>query len=127
MAQKEESGEERPSVAYFAELDGHATPFLTALGEVVVAVAAHPSPVSVAAGHYCQGPIGQRFWQRLQRVAVIEKTGTGRQNDAAFLAGIGFTDIVKRPTTRADAISAAEFEHGRELLPRSCADTAPPF
>jgi hypothetical protein len=41
MAQKEESGEDRPSVAaYFVELDEHATPFLTALGQVVVAVAA---------------------------------------------------------------------------------------
>jgi len=81
-----------------------------------VCVGINPSPVSVAAGHYYQGPIGRRFWQRLQRVGVIEKTGTGREDDAAFLAGIGFTDIVKRPTARADAISAAEFEHGRELL-----------
>lgn len=47
---------------------------------------------------------------------MIEASGTGREADAAFLAGIGFTDIVKRPTARADAISAAEFAHGRELL-----------
>ena len=41
MARKEESSEVRFSVAaYFAELDEHATPFLTALGQVVVAVAA---------------------------------------------------------------------------------------
>jgi TDG/mug DNA glycosylase family protein len=60
--------------------------------------------------------IGRRFWQRLQQVGVIEASHTGREDDAAFLAGIGFTDIVKRPTARADAISSAEFEHGRELL-----------
>lgn len=81
-----------------------------------VCIGINPSPVSVTAGHYYQGQIGRRFWQRLQRAGVIEETDTGREDDAAFLAGIGFTDIVKRPTARADAISAAEFEHGRELL-----------
>lgn len=81
-----------------------------------VCIGINPSPVSVAAGHYYQGQLGRRFWQRLQRAGVIEATGTGREDDAAFLAGIGFTDIVKRPTARADAISTAEFEHGREML-----------
>jgi double-stranded uracil-DNA glycosylase len=81
-----------------------------------ICVGINPSPISVAAGHYYQGQIGRRFWQRLQRAGVIEATGTGREDDAAFLAGIGFTDIVKRPTARADAISAAEFEQGRKLL-----------
>jgi TDG/mug DNA glycosylase family protein len=81
-----------------------------------VCIGINPSPVSVTAGHYYQGPIGRRFWQRLQRAGVIEETGTGREDDAAFLAGIGFTDIVKRPTTRANEITAAELEKGRELL-----------
>lgn len=81
-----------------------------------VCVGINPSPVSVTAGHYYQGQIGRRFWQRLQQAGVIEETGTGREDDAAFLSGIGFTDIVKRPTPRADAISASEFEYGRELL-----------
>lgn len=81
-----------------------------------VCVGINPSPVSVAAGHYYQGQIGRRFWQRLHQAGVIEETGTGREDDAAFLAGIGFTDIVKRPTARAEAISATEFERGRELL-----------
>lgn len=81
-----------------------------------VCVGINPSPVSVSAGHYYQGQLGRRFWQRLQRAGVIEATGTGREDDAAFLGGIGFTDIVKRPTARAGAISAAEFAQGRELL-----------
>jgi TDG/mug DNA glycosylase family protein len=81
-----------------------------------VCIGINPSPVSVAAGHYYQGPIGRRFWQRLQRAGVIEETGTGREDDAAFLAGVGFADIVKRPTARANEITAAEFEKGRELL-----------
>jgi double-stranded uracil-DNA glycosylase len=81
-----------------------------------VCVGINPSPVSVAAGHYYQGSLGRRFWQRLQEAGVIEEAGTGREDDAAFLSGIGFTDIVKRPTPRADAITAAELAEGRELL-----------
>jgi double-stranded uracil-DNA glycosylase len=81
-----------------------------------VCVGINPSPVSVAAGHYYQGPVGRRFWQRLQQAGVIETVGSGREDDAAFLSGIGFTDIVKRPTPRADAISAAELAYGGRLL-----------
>lgn len=31
-------------------------------------------------------------------------------------AGIGFTDVVKRPTGRADEVTAAELRHGRQVL-----------
>lgn len=81
-----------------------------------VCIGINPSPVSIASGHYYQGQIGRRVWQRLQRTGMIEEASAGHEDDAAFLAGIGFTDIVKRPTARADVISAAELEHGRELL-----------
>jgi len=81
-----------------------------------VCIGINPSPVSVEAGHYYQGRIGRRFWQRLRQAGVINDAGTGREDDAAFISGIGFTDIVKRPTPRAEAISAAEFDYGREAL-----------
>ena len=81
-----------------------------------VCIGINPSPTSVAAGHYYQGQIGRRLWQRLYQAGAIDAAGTGREDDAAFVAGIGFTDIVKRPTPRATAISQTEFEHGRELL-----------
>ncbi len=38
------------------------------------------------------------------------------EDDAAFGAGIGFTDIVKRPTRSAKDVQPAEFSHGRDLL-----------
>jgi TDG/mug DNA glycosylase family protein len=76
----------------------------------------NPSPVSVARGHYYQGQIGRRFWRRLRETGAITEAGTGREDDEAFAAGIGFTDIVKRPTARAAEIGAAELAHGRELL-----------
>ena len=82
-----------------------------------VCVGVNPSPVSVSAGHYYQGRVGQGFWQRLRRANVLQATGSGFEDDAAFAAGVGFTDIVKRPTARADGLRDGELERGRaELL-----------
>src|SRR3954469_22534456 len=39
-----------------------------------------------------------------------------RDDDLAFESGIGFTDIVKRPTENAAELRAEEFQHGRERL-----------
>jgi TDG/mug DNA glycosylase family protein len=76
----------------------------------------NPSPVSVAAGHYYQGRAGQRFFARLRDAGVIPRAGDGYEDDAAFGAGIGFTDIVKRPTRSAKDVRRDEYAHGRELL-----------
>jgi double-stranded uracil-DNA glycosylase len=42
----------------------------------------------------------------------------GSQDDEAFAAGVGFTDIVKRPTERASQVRLEEYEHGQGLLER---------
>jgi len=84
------------------------------LGAVVVGI--NPSPVSVAAGHYYQGSLGQRFYKRLDQAGVIDLSAAGFEDDAAFAAGIGFTDVVKRPTARAGGLRPGELKHGRELL-----------
>ena len=81
-------------------------------------VGINPSPVSVAAGHYYQGQLGQRFFQRLDEAGVINLPAAGFEDDAAYTAGIGFTDVVKRPTRRATGLHPGELEHGRELLDR---------
>jgi double-stranded uracil-DNA glycosylase len=40
----------------------------------------------------------------------------GWEDDLALAHGVGFTDIVKRPTARASEIRPKEFEYGRPLL-----------
>ena len=40
----------------------------------------------------------------------------GSEDDTAFEEGVGFTDVVKRPTASAKELSPAEFAHGRELM-----------
>lgn len=70
-------------------------------------VGLNPSPVSVQAGHYHQGRIGRRFWQRLMTARVLPaETTIETADDALVAAGHGITDLVKRPSERDDASDA---------------------
>ena len=80
-----------------------------------ICVGINPAPASVAAGHYYQGPLGQGFYSRLRRAGVLP-SGAGWEDDLAFANGIGFTDIIKRPTASAKELRKAEYEHGLALL-----------
>lgn len=86
-----------------------------------VVVGINPAPRSVAAGHYYQGTSGQRFFARLASVSLLP-SGEGFEDDRAFAAGIGFTDVVKRPTASAKDLRRGELEHGRVLLEAKLAD-----
>ena len=90
-----------------------------------VVVGINPSPVSVAVGHYYQGRVGQTFFRRLERAGVLS-SGDGYEDDRAFAAGLGFTDVVKRATARATGLNPGELEHGREILDASLEDLAVP-
>jgi double-stranded uracil-DNA glycosylase len=81
-----------------------------------VCVGINPAPTSVEAGHYYQGRQGQRFFARLRQAALLDPASDGFEDDAAVAAGIGFTEIVKRPTARADLLTPDEIRHGAELL-----------
>jgi TDG/mug DNA glycosylase family protein len=88
-----------------------------------VCVGINPAPTSVAVGHYYQGRQGQRFFARLVQAGVLQPVSDGFEDDAAVAAGIGFTDVVKRPTARADEVSPDEVRRGRELLERKLSRT----
>jgi len=85
-------------------------------GMRAVAVGINPAPISVACGHYYQGRSGRRILARLRQANLIEETDDEFEDDAAFAAGLGFTDVIKRPTMGAKELQRAEFEYGRELL-----------
>jgi TDG/mug DNA glycosylase family protein len=71
-------------------------------------VGLNPSPVSVEAGHYHQGPLGQRFWSRLIASRILPKgTPIESADDALMAAGHGITDLLKTPTARDEAAAAA--------------------
>lgn len=75
-------------------------------------VGLNPSPVSVAAGHYHQGRLGRRFWQRLVRAGVLPPgTAPETADDALVAAGHGITDLRKEVTAR-DVASEATLRTG---------------
>ncbi len=64
-------------------------------------VGLNPSPVSVAAGHYHQGPLGRRFWRRLVTAGILPPgTELSTADDALVDAGHGITDLLKLPSPR---------------------------
>jgi TDG/mug DNA glycosylase family protein len=75
-------------------------------------VGLNPSPVSVEAGHYHQGRLGQNFWRRLITAQILPKdTPVETADDALLAAGHGITDLLKRPTAR-DTATPAELTAG---------------
>lgn len=74
----------------------------------IVFVGLNPSRYSVEAGHYFANP-RNRFWPALNRSSLVGREMTS-QDDANLLScGIGFTDVVKRPTPQASGLRAADF------------------
>jgi len=72
----------------------------------------NPSPVSVTAGHYHQGKLGQTFWRRLIRTGILPPaTDLATADDALVAAGHGITDLLKVPTPR-DVATDAELREG---------------
>jgi double-stranded uracil-DNA glycosylase len=88
-------------------------------------VGINPSPVSVAAGHYYQGQLGQRFFAALGAAGLFPR-GPGFEDDRAYAAGLGFTDVVQRPTAREAGLRPGELAHGRRLLEARLAEHAIP-
>lgn len=75
-------------------------------------VGLNPSPVSVAAGHYHQGRLGQMFWRRLIRTGILPPgTDMETADDALIAAGHGITDLLKVPTPR-DVATDTELREG---------------
>jgi TDG/mug DNA glycosylase family protein len=96
-------------------------------GLLAVVVGINPAPVSVAAGHYWQGSTGRTLWRRLRRVGLLPDDHAGFEDDAAFAAGVGFTDVVKRPTRGAADLASGELESGRGELEGKLIDAKVPL
>jgi double-stranded uracil-DNA glycosylase len=81
---------------------------LPPLRDRLLFVGLNPSPVSVEAGHYFQGRLGQLFWRRLMTAAILPAdTEIASADDTLAEAGHGLTDLLKVPTPRDEATDAA--------------------
>jgi double-stranded uracil-DNA glycosylase len=90
-----------------------------------VCVGINPAPISVERGHYYRGTLGLRVWDRLRHVRLLPPVVGGWEDDTAFERGVGFTDIIKRPTRSAKEINPREFDYGRPLLAEKLEAVAP--
>lgn len=77
-------------------------------GLKAIIVGINPSPVSVLAGHYYQGQLGQRLWQRLGQSGIVTNLAAGNEDVIAFRQGFGFTDLIRKPTARAAELTPRE-------------------
>jgi double-stranded uracil-DNA glycosylase len=91
-----------------------------------VCIGINPAPASVAAGHYYQGTLGQAFFRRLRSAELLSQ-GAGWEDDRAYDDGIGFTDIVKRPTGSGKDVRPDEYAYGRPLLESKLETAAAPL
>ena len=82
----------------------------------VLFVGLNPSLPSMEAGHYHQGNLGKRFWKRLRSVGLLEGVEEGREDEALLEKNLGITDLVPRPTARADEITKEEFSLGAQFV-----------
>ncbi|MGF2948221.1 uracil-DNA glycosylase family protein [Microbacterium alcoholitolerans] len=79
-------------------------------------VGLNPAPTSVEAGHYYQGRAGQGQLRKLAATGLFELPGGRHFEKAALASGVGFTDVVKRPTTGEGGVTKAEIAYGSRLL-----------
>ena len=83
----------------------------------IVLVGLNPSAYSARAGHYFANP-RNRFWAAVS-AAGLAGGAVGPPDDAALLdVGIGFTDLVKRPTPQASGLTAADYRRDAPDLRR---------
>ncbi|MGG3470959.1 mismatch-specific DNA-glycosylase [Neobacillus pocheonensis] len=90
----------------------------------ILFVGFNPSVRSSELGHHYANP-NNRFWK-----IIFEAGITGRKWDASedyklLDLGIGFTNIVSRPTKAADEITKEEYKEGREILKQKIAHLKP--
>ena len=83
-----------------------------------ISIGLNPNPLSVEAGYYFANP-RNRFWRALNGSRLVDEKMTASEAAMADLFSkyrIGFTDLVKRPSTMGKDLRAADYkEYGPEL------------
>ena len=81
----------------------------------IVFVGLNPSIYSMQMGHYFANP-RNRFWSALNRSGLVGRELSPEQDASILEFGIGFTDVVKRPTPQASGLNAADFRRWCPVL-----------
>ncbi len=85
-------------------------------GLQLVFVGLNPSEYSVREGHYFANP-RNRFWQAFNASGLRPgREWTPNADEALLTEGIGFTDVVKRPTAQGSGLRAADYRQWAPVL-----------
>jgi len=86
-------------------------------GLEIIFVGINPGAYSAQVGHYFATP-QNRFWAALNRSGLVPSTAALGPSDDVLMHqyGIGFTDLVKKPSHSASALRAADFRQGAPVL-----------
>lgn len=93
-------------------------PDLLRPGLDIISIGINPSLPSVAQGYYFANP-RNRFWPALNASLLIDtQLEPGRKSQIRLLDdfGIGFTDLVKRPSANARDLKTADYRRAAPLL-----------
>ena len=81
----------------------------------IVFVGINPGLTSAKAGHYFFNP-RNRFWAAFNAAALALEPLGPKTDSRALDYGIGFTDVVKRPTRQMSELRAADYRAGAPVL-----------
>ena len=81
----------------------------------LVFVGINPGLRSAQEGHYFATP-ANRFWPAINRSGLLTKPLKANTDYKALSQGIGFTDVVKRPSNSASKLRASDFRRWAPVL-----------
>src|SRR5688572_28136759 len=81
----------------------------------LVFIGINPGYYSAQVGHYYARP-GNLFWWALSNSGLVVKPITAEQDADLLDAGIGLTDVVKRPTHSSGDLRQDEFDAGVKVV-----------
>ncbi|MGM7722054.1 G/U mismatch-specific DNA glycosylase [Metabacillus sp. Hm71] len=84
----------------------------------------NPSLVSGETGHHYANK-NNRFWKILFMAGITDRQFKPEEDASLIKQGIGFTNIVARPTKAADEITREEYQIGRDILRRKISKYRP--
>ena len=81
----------------------------------LVFVGLNPSEYSVKIGRYFANP-RNRFWAALNGSGLVDRQMTPEDDASLVDHGIGFTDVVKRPTRQGSGLNAGDYRRWAPVL-----------
>lgn len=81
----------------------------------VLFVGYNPSIMSGETGHHYANP-NNRFWKILFQAGITDRKYAPEEDHTLLKKGLGFTNIVARPTKGAADITKEEYKEGRTIL-----------